>query len=554
MRLFSDKPANAIYLMSLVLCLMAGAGFAQEKWFETDSLNPGLGAPPDTLDRSTPMSSMEFFLDATAKDRLDEAAHLLDLTDLPRADQASEGARRAELLAVLLERKVIVPWSTLADRPDGWLTGASENNQSGRVRRSIIIDTFELDDRRVPIRLNRVKPGEDADPVWVFSRQSVDNIPALFETYGPTDLEKALPSWSRQRSFFGMYIWELLFVPLLLVLTALIARSVFAILSWIGNAGPTATLRVAARSLKWPMTIALSAGIIGVTTSRVLVVTGVVDAIFGPVVLIAYVFSITMALVLIIDEIFDRISKSNPNELADPENAHLRSMATTIAAARKFVIVIAVLAGGGVVLSSLDTFNTLGFSLLASAGAVTIVLGFAAREVLGNILASVQIALNRSARIGDQLIFEGHFCTVERIHFTYVQLMIWNGTRLIVPVSYFVSDAFENWSIEDPRMVRPIEMTLAQTADVDAMRDAFLKLLDQESEEDVAPMERAKVHVTGQDVFGVKVRFELPAANPATGWELECRIREGLQEAARSLQEKTGKPVMPPRPDDLPEG
>ena len=58
----------------------------------------------------------------------------------------------------------------------------------------------------------------------------------------------------------------------------------------------------------------------------------------------------------------------------------------------------------GFVLTSINSFQSLGLSLLASAGAVTVVLGFAAREVLGNILASVQIALNRSARIGDQLI------------------------------------------------------------------------------------------------------------------------------------------------------
>lgn len=553
--MFKRRALSVLIALVLVLGSLGTARVAQaqEDWFLTEALNPGLPPPGDTLDRSTPMSSVEAFLLLSNSGKLSEAAHLLDLTDLPRADQAAEGRLRAELLAVLLERKVIIPWSELADRPDGWLTGSDKNGQTGRPRRSILIDTFELGDRRVPLRLNRVKPGEDAEPAWVFSRQSVDNIPALFEVYGPTELEKSLPDWARQRSLFGMYNWELLFVPALLLVTGLVAWLVFRALTWVGRDGPNTVLRVAARSLRWPVTIALAAGVIGNATSHVLVVTGIVDAIFSPLVLIAYVLSVTMALVLIIDEVFDRISKSNPNELADPENAHLRSMATTISAARKFVIVIAVLAAAGVILSSIETMHTLGFSLLASAGAVTIVLGFAAREVLGNILASVQIALNRSARIGDQLIFEGHFCTVERIHFTYVQLMIWNSTRLIVPVSYFVKDAFENWSIEDPMMVRPIELTLDQAADVQAMRDAFFDILDAEDSEDVAPMERAMVHVVDQDVFGVKVRFEVPAANPATGWEIECSVREKLQAAARDLQEKTGKPVLPPRPDDLPD-
>jgi small-conductance mechanosensitive channel len=208
---------------------------------------------------------------------------------------------------------------------------------------------------------------------------------------------------------------------------------------------------------------------------------------------------------------------------------------------------------GGVALSSIDTLHTFGFSLLASAGALTLILGFAAREVLGNILASVQIALNRSARIGDQLVFEGQFVTVERIYFTYVQLMVWNSTRLIVPVSHFVEDAFINFSIEDPAMVRPIELTLAQTADIDAMRRIFFDLIDQEDQDDLSPREKAKVHVLGQDVFGLKVRFELPTANPETFWEMECRVRERLLKAAQELQKDSDDPVLPPLPDDKPE-
>ncbi|MFC6584355.1 mechanosensitive ion channel family protein [Sulfitobacter aestuariivivens] len=491
------------------------------------------------------MSSVESFLYLTARGHFSDAAHLLDLTDLPRADQATEGAKRARELSVVLERKVVIPWGSLADRPDGWLAGSNDDQASGRVRRSLLIDRMELDDHFVPLRLNRIKAGENADPVWVFSPQTVDNIPRLHELYGPTELEKKLPLWARAEGFWGMYVWEVLFLPLLLIVASILSFLAFGFLKEMGEKAPQRWMRFLGRSFRWPAAIALFAAVLGTGTREVLVVSGVLDAILNPVLVIAYVFAATLALVLIIDEVFDRISKSNPNELADPENSHLRSMATTISAARKFLIVIATLVGTGVVLTSVDTFPNLGLSLLASAGALTIVLGFAAREVLGNILSSVQIALNRSARIGDQLIFEGHFCTVERIHFTYVQLMIWNGTRLIVPVSYFVSDAFENWSLEDPKMVRPILMTLAQDADVDAMRKVFLDLLEREDDEDVHPKERAAVRVIDQDVFGLKVRFELPAANPATGWDIECRVREGLQKAARKLQSE-GTSILPP--------
>ncbi|MDD9721399.1 mechanosensitive ion channel [Sulfitobacter sp. PR48] len=547
------KPFLRTLAAALAACLiwLAPAATAQEPWFEQDSLNAGMAAPPATLDRATPMAAMETFLYLAEHGHFSVAAHLLDLSDVAPADQQTIGTERARMLSVILERKVVIPWSSLEDRPDGWLSGNSEDNDTGRERRSILIDRMERGGHLVPLRLNRIKAADTKEPVWVFSRQSVDNIPALYALYGPTDLELALPEWLRTPAFWGMFLWEVLFLPLVALAALIVAALAFRILRRLGETARRRGARFLARSLKWPAAITIFAAIIGTATSRVLVVTGIIDAVVSPLVLISYVVAITLAVVLVIDEVFDRISVSTATELADPQNAHLRAVATTISAARKFVIVIATLAASGVVLSSITAYGTLGISLLASAGALTIVLGFAAREVLGNILASVQIALNRSARIGDQLMFKGHFCTVERIDFTYVQLMIWNGTRLIVPVSTFVSDPFENWSIEEPEMVRPIELTLAHGADVERLRQVFLDLLSYEDPSDVSPMERARVNVTGQDAIGIKVRFELPTANPATFWDVECRLREALLAEAARIERETGARIFPILPPDV---
>ena len=538
-------------MLAFALLLAATAGQTQEKWFETTELNPGLPPPPPSLDRATPMAAVESFIYFTSRGHYSAAAHVLDLSDLPQGEQAVLGAERAFQLSVLMERKVVVPWGQLADRPDGWLSGSSENDDTGRVRRSLLIDRLELGGHSVPLRLNRVKAGEDAEPVWVFSRQSVDNIAPLHEIYGPTDIETMLPEWLRQRAFWGMYLWEVLFLPILLVAALTAGWLAFVTMKRLGKAADRRWMRFVLRSFRWPAAIVICAAIIGNATSQVLVVSGLIDAVLSPILLIAYVTAATLAIVFTFDEIFDRIAPNNAYELADPMNAHMRSIATTIAAARKGVIVIAVLVASGVILVSINADNTLGLSILASAGALTIILGFAAREVLGNILASVQIALNRSARIGDQLIFEGHFCTVEQIHFTYVQLLNWNGTRLVVPVSYFVSDAFENWSIEDHAMVRPIILTLSQTADVSALRHVFFELLSKEDPEDVRPMDKAKVHVLEQDAFGIKVRFELPTDNAATFWDIECRVREGLLAAAAKMEREDGIRMLPPAPADM---
>lgn len=65
--------------------------------------------------------------------------------------------------------------------------------------------------------------------------------------------------------------------------------------------------------------------------------------------------------------------------------------------------ILIVIIGLGVALMTFEGVRQIGASLLASAGIGGIILGFAARPVLGNLLAGVQIALTQPFRIDDVL-------------------------------------------------------------------------------------------------------------------------------------------------------
>ena len=284
-------------------------------------------------------------------------------------------------------------------------------------------------------------------------------------------------------------------------------------------------------------------GVLALLTRRFFVFSGPIDAVLGPLVTAGFVIAAILFAMQALDKVLEQLVSFSPSELADPDRGRTRSVVTAISAIRRIVLVLAVIVGAGLILASAQLFRTLGFSLLASAGALTIVLGFAARKVLGNIMASLQIALNRSARIGDQIIWDDEWCTVERIHFTFVQLKIWTGNRIVVPVDEFVSKGFKSYTLAETKLTSTFKLTLAGTADTEAIRKRYEEAAAEEDE--ILGQDSVKCIVYSQDALGLTMRFQFDSPDPSTGWAIECRLREAMIRAAAEIQERTGTPTLP---------
>ncbi len=517
---------------------------AADPWFEVDTLNGGLTAPPEDFDRSTPQATVEALRAAAADRDFALAAHLLDLTGIERADQSEMGPILARKLSSIIDRKVVIDWEELSDRPDALdASASSEDPLAGQTRRSLRLWLLKLDDRPIEIRLNRVKPA-GGDPVWVFSRQTVENIEPLYIAYGPTALEMAMPRALREQAFWGMRWWEVIGLPVTLVLAALAGWIVFRALSIMANRSNSKTLRDVLKATRAPAVTATVTAVLAWATQQLFVFSGLIDTIISPLIVLGFVWAALHLVINVIDAILDRLIRFDDMDLSELGHDHNRRLATQLAAGRRALIIAIFLIGVGLVLSTAKVFDNLGLSLLASAGAVTLVLGFAARNVLGNIMASMQIAMNQSARIGDKIKFKDHLCNVERIHFTFVQLREWTGTRLVVPVEEFVSCTFENWSMQEPEITRLITLKLHHQADVEDLRRAFEEIAQGMDQDELGSDEDRKVAVTGHDVFGQEVTFCLPCANPNTAWQIECTMREKLIRRAQEIEDR-GAPMFP---------
>jgi small-conductance mechanosensitive channel len=97
-------------------------------------------------------------------------------------------------------------------------------------------------------------------------------------------------------------------------------------------------------------------------------------------------------------------------------------------------------------LMTFDAVRQFGVSLFASAGIAGIAVGLAVKPLLKNLVAGVQHAITQPFRLDDVVIINGEFGWVEEISSTYVVIRYWDWRRLIVPLSWVMSNPFQNWT------------------------------------------------------------------------------------------------------------
>jgi small-conductance mechanosensitive channel len=176
-------------------------------------------------------------------------------------------------------------------------------------------------------------------------------------------------------------------------------------------------------------------------------------------------------------------------------------------------------------LMTFDSVRQYGISLLASAGAAGIIVGLALQPVLKNLLAGIQIAITQPIKIGDSLIVEEEFGTVEDITATYVVVRTWDLRRLVLPLSYFIEQPFQNWTRESMNLLGYVMMYLDYQTPVEVLRAKARSVVE------ASPLWDRKVfavQITDFRERTMEIRVLVSAADGGKLFDLRCDIREKL--------------------------
>src|SRR5216683_222841 len=180
------------------------------------------------------------------------------------------------------------------------------------------------------------------------------------------------------------------------------------------------------------------------------------------------------------------------------------------------------------VAAALMTFEAVrqyGVSLFASAGVAGLVVGLAARPVLSNLLAGIQLAVTQPIRVDDAVLVENEWGRIEDITSTYVVIRIWDDRRLIVPLTYFIEKPFQNWTREGSALLGSVLLHLDYTAPIDRIRQKAAELAAQPK---LWNGKVVNVQVTDAKDSSIEVRVLVSASSASALWDLRCEMREQL--------------------------
>jgi small-conductance mechanosensitive channel len=211
-------------------------------------------------------------------------------------------------------------------------------------------------------------------------------------------------------------------------------------------------------------------------------------------------------------------------------------------------VLIVILTVGGA-LMTFEPVRQYGYSLFASAGVAGIVAGLAARPVLSNLFAGVQLAMTQPIRIGDAVIVENEWGNIEEITATYVVVRIWDLRRLIVPLTYFIEKPFQNWTRDSAALIGVVFFYVDYRAPVGIIRDKLREILQQSKDWNGQTM---SLQVTDAKESTIELRALMSANSGGQAFNLRCAVREQMidflqREHPEALPRQRNEPVGPPQ-------
>lgn len=215
---------------------------------------------------------------------------------------------------------------------------------------------------------------------------------------------------------------------------------------------------------------------------------------------------------------------SNPLDVID--NLRARRIQTQTRVIFRTLSLFVLIIGVSAMLMTFPAARQFGTSLLASAGVAGLAVGFAARPVLANMIAGLQIAITQPIRLDDVVIVENEWGRIEEITGTYVVVRIWDDRRLVVPLQHFIEKPFQNWTRRGSSLIGTVFVWVDYALPLEPLREELRRLCREVPE--LWDGRVCVLQVTDTSEKSMQLRALVSSPDSSRNWDLRCHVRENL--------------------------
>jgi MscS family membrane protein len=437
--------------LRVYLLLVLFALFAQ--WETAATQIPGLSSsqaaaapsqstmPPDILGRDTPRGCVLGFIKAAQDEKYEIAIQYFQTPQGKRHQSAEAEAELVNQLLSILNRQFAGSLDFISRDPQGRLDDGLPPDQEKVGGVLGVKEPF-------PVLLVR-REDEQGHKIWLFSRQTLDQVPDYYDSQQFPDFEKNIPKTLIAHRLLAMPYWQwiaiLLFIPVAIVLGRLSTLSLELLIKYWRKSRHLPPLPRAPVLRLGPGTLAIAAAFhfyfVGYIGTSLLY-----RFYYRRILLIFLAFAFYWILTRLTRFLSSRIGAN----LASRGRLAERSIVSLV---RRFIEVVIFLF---VTLLILHSFGVDVSTALAGVGIGGLALGLGAQKTFENMFGGVSVLFDKVIQVGDVCKINNQTGVVEDIGLRSTRLRTGERTLLSIPNGIMATATVENFRFRDKFLCQQI--------------------------------------------------------------------------------------------------
>lgn len=197
---------------------------------------------------------------------------------------------------------------------------------------------------------------------------------------------------------------------------------------------------------------------------------------------------------------------------------------------RRFLVgAIIVVAIGVAVMPFLSGLSSTFVSLLFTG--VTVIVGIAARPFVENIFSGIVISLSNQIRVGDTLLIDGQYGTVEDVLVTHTRIKTWDWRRYLIPNTRMLTKEFVNLTLREKQLWSYLEFYVSYEADLETVERLAYEAA--KSSEHCSDVDEPQFWVIRMEPESILCWIAAWANTPSEAWALKSDMAQYMIKAMK---------------------